>query len=72
MELGFKQPRPMPMHSENQYVIYIAQNLLFHENTKHIEVECHFVRDVWTKKVSVFWFTPSMQLADVLTKAVSP
>ena len=47
-ELGFRQPGPMPMCCDNQSVIYIAQNPVFHENTKHIEIDCHFVRDAWT------------------------
>ena len=54
MELGFRQPEPMPMQCDNQSVIYIAQNLVFHEKTKHIEIDCHFVRDAWTKKVVTF------------------
>ena len=45
MELSFRQPGPMPMHWDNQSAIYIAQNPVFHERTKHIEVDCHFVRD---------------------------
>ena len=61
MELGFRQPGPMPMHCDNQSAIYIAQNPVFHERTKHIEIDCHFVRDVWTKKVITFQFTPSLK-----------
>jgi len=72
MELSFRQPVPMPMHCDNQS-IYIAQNPIFHERTKHIEVDCHFIRDAWTKKVVTFQFTYfSNQLAELLTKAVSP
>ena len=46
---------------------------MFHHRTKFIEVDCHLVRDAWTKKVVVLPFTPSSkQLADILTKAASP
>ena len=41
--------------------------------TKHIEVNCHLVRDVCTKKVVSLPLNPSSkQLADLLTKAASP
>jgi len=61
------------MHCDNQSAIYIAQNPVIYERTKHIEIHGHFIRDAWTKKVVMFQFTPSSkQLADLLTKAVSP
>jgi len=71
----FRQPGPMPMFYDNQSAIYIVNNLVFHERTKHIVVDCHLVRvrDAWTKKVVSLPFIPSSkQLADILTKAASP
>jgi len=73
LELDFRQPGSMRMHCDNQFAIYIAQNPVFHVRTRHIEVDCHVVRDAWTKKLIFLPFTPSSeQLADLFTKAASP
>nr|KYP35326.1 Retrovirus-related Pol polyprotein from transposon TNT 1-94 [Cajanus cajan] len=38
-ELGFSQPDSTPLHADNTSAIQIASNLVFHEHTKHIEVD---------------------------------
>ena len=43
--LRHHDPMPMPMHYDNHAAIFIAGNLAFHERTKHIEIDCHFIRD---------------------------
>ena len=44
-ELGFPQTTSTPLHADNTNAIQIATNLVFHESTKHIEVDCHSIRD---------------------------
>ncbi|KAL0361158.1 UNVERIFIED_CONTAM: Copia protein [Sesamum radiatum] len=69
-ELGFMYDDPIPMHCDNQAVIHIVSNPILHEKTKHIEVDCHFIREaIMSQKISTP-FTPSEQRAYIFTKAV--
>lgn len=42
-ELGFICIRRMLLHCDNNSTLHIATNLVYHEWTKHIEVNCHFI-----------------------------
>lgn len=54
---------------DNQAAIQIANNPTFHERTKHIEVDCHFVREkVEDKTIKLLPIESAMQLADMFTK----
>ena len=44
-ELRFEKDEQMKLRCDNQAVLHIASNLVFHERTKHIEVDCHFIKE---------------------------
>ncbi|KAG7599419.1 Integrase catalytic core [Arabidopsis suecica] len=71
-DFGIEQDTPITMHCDNKAAIYIASNSVFHERTKHIEVDCHKVREKIIQGVTLPCFTRSEeQLADIFTKAAS-
>ena len=59
IEFGFTMQLFISMHCDNQATIFIANNLTFHEQIKHIEVDCHYVRDVVMTETISTPYTPS-------------
>ena len=70
-ELGLTSLKPVTLHCDNMYALHIAQNLVYHERTKHLEIVCHFTREkVMEGLLQLTYLPTSFQLADIFTKII--
>ena len=44
-ELRFGKDEQMKLICDNQATLHISSNLVFHKRTKHIEVDCYFIKE---------------------------
>jgi len=71
-ELGIKITTPVNMICDSKAAIQIAANPIFHERTKHFDIDCHFVRErICQGMLKTQHINTKDQLADLLTKSLS-
>ena len=44
--LGISVHDPIPIHVDNQGSIALAKNPVFHDRSKHIDIQYHYTRDL--------------------------
>ena len=70
-ELKILDNKPTTLHCDNQSSIKLSYNPVFHEKSKHFEIDFHFTRQkVEDNNIKVEYIPSQEQPADILTKSL--
>lgn len=71
-ELRFSQQQPTLLHADNTSAIQIAANPVYHERTRHIEVDCHSIWEAYDRRfINLPHVSTSIQIVNIFTKTLT-
>ncbi|XP_060669212.1 uncharacterized mitochondrial protein AtMg00810-like [Ziziphus jujuba] len=71
-DIGFSYSKPVQFLCDNMSALHMTTNPVFHQRTKHIQLDYHFVREKVADGTLITRYLPSsQQVADVFNKVLS-
>ncbi|XP_071581750.1 uncharacterized protein [Temnothorax nylanderi] len=71
-ELGLGDFATVILYNDNIGAAHLAQNLIHHARSKHVDIRCHFIREALSRGTIQLEYLPTEEMAaDMLTKALS-
>eukprot|EP00253_Pinus_taeda_P004464 PITA_04464 len=72
-DIHVSQTGPTPLFCDNQEVLKLAKNPVFHERTKHVETHCHYIRQLVEEGFVQLRYVPTTKKpSDIFTKPLGP
>lgn len=69
--MGISCDEPIMLHSDSLSAINLAANPVLHTRTKHVGLDCHFMRDeILRGRIATKHVSTKSQLADIFTKTL--
>ena len=70
-DLDVVQAGPTPLICDNEAGRHIAANIVYHDQTKNVEMDCYFVRKrIKSGEIKTFAIRSEFQTANIFTKAL--
>lgn len=68
-DFGIATKKVVPLYCDNQSAIHICSNPMFHEREKHVEIDCHTLRDKYLEGMTkLLHIRNNLQLTEIFTK----